>query len=36
MYDSDDSDDSDILVVKVGVKCLRRVVEDECFLVEME
>lgn len=36
MCDSDESDDSDILVRKVGVKCLCRVVEDEGFLVEME
>ncbi|XP_066894349.1 coiled-coil domain-containing protein 82 isoform X3 [Kogia breviceps] len=36
MYDSDESDDSDILVRKVGVKHPRRVVEDECSSVEME
>ncbi|XP_022263166.1 coiled-coil domain-containing protein 82 isoform X2 [Canis lupus baileyi] len=36
MYDSDESDDSDILVRKVGVKRPRRVVEDECSSVEME
>uniref|UniRef100_A0A8D2CR43 Coiled-coil domain containing 82 n=1 Tax=Sciurus vulgaris TaxID=55149 RepID=A0A8D2CR43_SCIVU len=36
MYDSDDSDDSDVLVRKVGVKRPRRVVEDECSSVEME
>lgn len=36
MYDSDESDDSDILIRKVSVKYLRRVVEDECFLLEME
>lgn len=32
MYDSDDSDDSDILVRKVGLKRPRRVVEDECSI----
>ncbi|XP_008048653.1 coiled-coil domain-containing protein 82 [Carlito syrichta] len=36
MYDSDESDDSDILVRKVGVKRPRRVVEDECSSMEME
>ena len=36
MCDSDESDDSDILVRKVGVKRPRRVVEDECSSVEME
>lgn len=36
MYDSDDSDDSDILVRKVGVKRPPRVVEDECSSQEME
>lgn len=36
MYDSDESDDSDILVRKVGIKRPRRVVEDECSSVEME
>ncbi|XP_010631935.1 coiled-coil domain-containing protein 82 isoform X1 [Fukomys damarensis] len=36
MYDSDDSDDSDVLVRKVGVKRPRRVVEDECSSAEME
>ncbi|XP_078196029.1 coiled-coil domain-containing protein 82 isoform X4 [Callithrix jacchus] len=36
MYDSDESDDSDILVRKVGVKRPRRVVEDEGSSVEME
>ncbi|MBW03559.1 Coiled-coil domain-containing protein 82, partial [Eschrichtius robustus] len=36
MYDSDESDDSDILVRKVGIKHPRRVVEDECSSVEME
>nr|KAF6464389.1 coiled-coil domain containing 82 [Rousettus aegyptiacus] len=36
MYDSDESDDSDILVRKVGVKRPRRVVEDECSSAEME
>ncbi|XP_004585249.2 coiled-coil domain-containing protein 82 [Ochotona princeps] len=30
LYDTEDSDDSDILVRKVGVKRPRRVVEDEC------
>lgn len=36
MYDSDDSDDSDILVRKVGGKRPRRVVEEECSSLEME
>ncbi|NP_001126265.1 coiled-coil domain-containing protein 82 [Pongo abelii] len=36
MCDSDESDDSDILVRKVGVKRPRRVVEDEGSSVEME
>ena len=36
MCDSDESDDSDILAGKVGVKHPRRVVEDECSSVEME
>ncbi|KAM5246700.1 coiled-coil domain-containing protein 82 [Ctenodactylus gundi] len=36
MYDSDESDDSDILVRKAGIKRPRRVVEDECSSVEME
>ncbi|KAK2101183.1 Coiled-coil domain-containing protein 82 [Saguinus oedipus] len=36
MYDSDESDDSDILVRKVGVKRPRRVVEDEGSSAEME
>nr|XP_031531229.1 coiled-coil domain-containing protein 82 [Vicugna pacos]XP_031531230.1 coiled-coil domain-containing protein 82 [Vicugna pacos] len=36
MYDSDESDDSDILVRKVGIKRPRRVVEDESSSVEME
>ncbi|ELV13550.1 Coiled-coil domain-containing protein 82 [Tupaia chinensis] len=36
MYDSDESDDSDILIRKVGVKRPQRVVEDECSSVEME
>ncbi|XP_035884557.1 coiled-coil domain-containing protein 82 isoform X2 [Phyllostomus discolor] len=36
MSDSDESDDSDILVKKVGVKRPRRVVEDECSSAEIE
>ncbi|XP_037059359.1 coiled-coil domain-containing protein 82-like [Peromyscus leucopus] len=36
MYDSDDIDDSDILVRKVGGKRPRRVVEEECSSLEME
>ncbi|XP_051055019.1 coiled-coil domain-containing protein 82 isoform X2 [Phodopus roborovskii] len=36
MYDSDDSDDSDILVRKLSAKRPRRVVEDECSSLEME
>lgn len=36
MCDSDESDDSDILAGRVGVKHPRRVVEDECSSVEME
>ncbi|XP_017360778.1 coiled-coil domain-containing protein 82 isoform X2 [Cebus imitator] len=36
MYDSDESDDSDILIRKAGVKRPRRVVEDEGSSVEME
>nr|XP_013011048.1 coiled-coil domain-containing protein 82 isoform X3 [Cavia porcellus]XP_023422045.1 coiled-coil domain-containing protein 82 isoform X4 [Cavia porcellus] len=36
MYDSDESDDSDILVRQVGFKRLCRVIEDESSSVEME
>ncbi|KAL1782482.1 coiled-coil domain-containing protein 82 isoform X1 [Sigmodon hispidus] len=36
LYDSDESDDSDILVRKAGAKRPRRVVEDECSSLEME
>lgn len=36
MYDSDESDDSDILVRKASAKHPRRVVEDECSSLEME
>ncbi|XP_006887392.1 PREDICTED: coiled-coil domain-containing protein 82 [Elephantulus edwardii] len=36
MYDSDDSDDSDIVVRKVDAKRPRRVIEDECSSLEME
>ncbi|XP_006834010.1 PREDICTED: coiled-coil domain-containing protein 82 [Chrysochloris asiatica] len=36
MYDSDESDDSDILVRKAGAKHPRRVIEDECSSAEME
>nr|KAF6437150.1 coiled-coil domain containing 82 [Molossus molossus] len=36
MSDTEDSDDSDILVKKVGVKRPRLVVEDECSSAEME
>ncbi|XP_048200014.1 coiled-coil domain-containing protein 82 isoform X2 [Perognathus longimembris pacificus] len=36
MYDSDESEDSDVLIRKVSNKCPRRVVEDECSSVEME
>ncbi|XP_049745445.1 coiled-coil domain-containing protein 82 [Elephas maximus indicus] len=36
MYDSDGSDDSDVVVRKVGVKRPRRVIEDECSSLEME
>lgn len=36
MYDSDESDDSDILVRKASTKHPRRVVEDECSSLEME
>ncbi|XP_069852896.1 coiled-coil domain-containing protein 82-like [Dipodomys merriami] len=36
MYDSNESEDSDVLVRKVGIKCPRRVVEDDCSSVEME
>nr|XP_051676365.1 coiled-coil domain-containing protein 82 isoform X2 [Oryctolagus cuniculus] len=36
MYDSDDSEDSDILVRKVDVKRPPRIVEDECSSGEME
>nr|XP_045002531.1 coiled-coil domain-containing protein 82 [Jaculus jaculus]XP_045002532.1 coiled-coil domain-containing protein 82 [Jaculus jaculus] len=36
MYDSDESDGSDILLRKVGVKRPRRVVEDECSSGETE
>lgn len=36
MYDSDESDDSDILIRKANGKHPRRVVEDECSSLEME
>nr|XP_020033087.1 coiled-coil domain-containing protein 82 isoform X2 [Castor canadensis] len=36
MYDSDESDDSDVLVRKIGIKRPRRVVEDECSSAEAE
>nr|XP_048289443.1 coiled-coil domain-containing protein 82 isoform X2 [Myodes glareolus] len=36
MYDSDGSNDSDILVRRAGAKRPRRVVEDECSSLEME
>ncbi|XP_075822946.1 coiled-coil domain-containing protein 82 isoform X2 [Microtus pennsylvanicus] len=36
MYDSDESDDSDIPVRKAGAKRPRRVDEDECSSLEME
>ncbi|EDL24968.1 coiled-coil domain containing 82, isoform CRA_a [Mus musculus] len=36
MYDSDESDDSDILIRKASAKHPRRVVEDECSSLEME
>ncbi|CAO2636147.1 Coiled-coil domain-containing protein 82 [Lemmus lemmus] len=36
MYDSDESDGSDILIRKAGTKRPRRVVEDECSSLEME
>ncbi|XP_005346855.1 coiled-coil domain-containing protein 82 isoform X1 [Microtus ochrogaster] len=36
MYDSDESDDSDIPVSKAGAKRSRRVEEDECSSLEME
>lgn len=36
MYDSDESDDSDILVRKISAKHPRRVVEDECSSLEMQ
>ncbi|XP_054448189.1 coiled-coil domain-containing protein 82 [Pteronotus mesoamericanus] len=36
MSDTDESDDSDILVRKIGVKRPRRVVEDECSSAEIE
>lgn len=36
MYDSDESDNSDILVRKASAKHPRRVVEDECSSLEME